>query len=39
MKHGESDVEWHIIIQGIQLSAFWNYICKRKGSFNMHKKQ
>ncbi len=34
MKHGGSDVEWQISIQGIYLSAFWNYFWKREGSFN-----
>ncbi len=38
MKHVDSDVERQISIQGIHLSAFWNYIWKREGSFNyMHK--
>ncbi len=32
MKQGESDVEQQISIQGIHLSAFWNYFCKREGS-------
>ncbi len=30
MKHGESDVERQISIQGIHLSAFWNYFWKRE---------
>ncbi len=33
MKHGESDAERQISIQGIHLSAFWNYLLKREGSF------
>ncbi len=33
MKHGESGVEWQISIQGIHLSAYWNYVWKREGSF------
>ncbi len=33
MKHGESDVEQQISIQGIHLSAFWNYFWKREESF------
>ncbi len=34
MKHGESDVEQQISIQGIHVSAFGNYLWKREGSFN-----
>ncbi len=37
MKHGESDVERQINIQGIHLSVFWNYFWKREGSFNNDK--
>ncbi len=33
MKHCESDVERQISIQGIHLSALWNYFWKREGSF------
>ncbi len=35
MKHGESDVdvEQQISIQGVDLSAFWNYFWKRERSF------
>ncbi len=33
MKRGESDVERQISIQGIHLSAFWNYILKREVSY------
>ncbi len=35
MKHGERDVERQISIQGILLSAFWNYFCQREGSLNI----
>ncbi len=34
MKHGESNVEWQISIQGIHTSAFCNYFWKREGNFN-----
>ncbi len=30
MKHGESDVQWHICIQGIHLSAFGSIFGKEK---------
>ncbi len=30
MKHGESDVERQISIQGIHFSAFWDYFWKRE---------
>ncbi len=30
MKDGESDVEWQICVQGIHLSAFWNYFLKKE---------
>ncbi len=30
MKHGESDVEWQISIQGIHFSAFWNIFGKEE---------
>ncbi len=33
MKHGESDVERQISIQGVYLSAFWNYFLKNEGNF------
>ncbi len=33
MKHGQSDVEQQIGIQGIHLNAFWNYFWKRERSF------
>ncbi len=33
MKHGKIDVEWQISIQGIHLSAFWNYCWRREESF------
>ncbi len=33
MKHAESDVKRQISIQGIHLSAFWNYFWEREGSF------
>ncbi len=36
MEHCESDVERQISIQGIHLSAFWNYFWKREGSFTHH---
>ncbi len=36
MKHCESDVEQQISIQGIHLNAFWIYIWKREGSFNIY---
>ncbi len=36
MKHGESDVEGKISIQGIYLSDFWNYFWKREGTFKVH---
>ncbi len=35
MKHGESDEERQISIQGIHLSAFWYYFSKREGSFKV----
>ncbi len=34
MKHGESDVERQISIQGIYLSVFWNYFWNTEGNFN-----
>ncbi len=37
MKHGESDVEWQISIQGMHLSASWNYVWKREESFNCYR--
>ncbi len=33
MKHGESDVEQQISVQGIHTSALWNYFWKREGNF------
>ncbi len=33
MKHGESDVEQQISIQGVHLSAVRNSFWKREGSF------
>ncbi len=38
MKHGESDVERQISIQGIHLSTFRNYFLKR-GGFNVDRVQ
>ncbi len=35
MKHGESDVEPQISIQGLHLSGFLNYFWKREGSFKL----
>ncbi len=34
MKHGKSDVERPISIQGIHLSAFWDYFWKREKSLS-----
>ncbi len=36
MKHSESDVDQQISIQGIYLSAFWNYVGKRERSFMIY---
>ncbi len=36
MKLGESGVKRPTSIQGIYLSAFWNYFWKREGSFNVN---
>ncbi len=33
MKYDKSDVEWHVGLQGMYLSAFWDYFWKREGSF------
>ncbi len=30
MKYAKSDVEWHVGIQGMHLSAFWDYFGKEK---------
>ncbi len=36
MKHGESDVERQINIQGIHLSAFWNCFWKEKEALKLN---
>ncbi len=35
MKYDKSDVEWHIGIQGMHLSAFLDYFWKREGSLKL----
>ncbi len=34
MIYDKSGAELHIGLQGMHLSAFWDYVWKRKGNFN-----